>query len=91
MIELEIVKKQKRGEKGKTETIVTQAVRNATNVRNRQKKARDNGFEYVEQIIAANNLDKNKIKDSSLYDFIFFKYLVNIYRIHCPNSDNCYY
>lgn len=51
----------KRGEKGKTETIVTQAVRNATNVRNRQKKARDNGFEYVEQIIAANNLDKNKI------------------------------
>ena len=51
----------KRGEKGKTETIVTQAVRNATNVRNRQKKARDNGFEYVEQIIAANNLDENKI------------------------------
>ena len=51
----------KRGEKGKTETVVTQAVRNATNVRNRQKKARDNGFEYVEQIIAANNLDKNKI------------------------------
>ena len=51
----------KRGEKGKTETIVTQAVRNATNVRNRQKKARDSGFEYVEQIIAANNLDKNKI------------------------------
>ena len=51
----------KSGEKGKTETLVTQAVRNATNVRNRQKKARDNGFEYVEQIIAANNLDKNKI------------------------------
>ena len=51
----------KRGEKGKTEAIVTQAVRNSTNVRNRQKKARDNGFEYVEQIIAANNLDKNKI------------------------------
>ena len=51
----------KRGEKGKTEAIVVQAVRNATNVRNRQKKARDNGFEYVEQIIAANNLDKNKI------------------------------
>ena len=51
----------KRGEKGKTEAVVTQAVRNATNVRNRQKKARDNGFEYVEQIIAANNLDKNKI------------------------------
>ena len=51
----------KRGEKGKTEAVVAQAVRNATNVRNRQKKARDNGFEYVEQIIAANNLDKNKI------------------------------
>lgn len=51
----------KRGEKGKTEAVVVQAVRNATNVRNRQKKARDNGFEYVEQIISANNLDKNKI------------------------------
>ena len=51
----------KRGEKGKAEAVVVQAVRNATNVRNRQKKARDNGFEYVEQIIAANNLDKNKI------------------------------
>ena len=51
----------KRGEKGKTEAVVVQAVRNATNVRNRQKKARDNGFEYVEQIIAANNLNKNKI------------------------------
>ena len=51
----------KRGEKGKTEAVVVQAVRNATNVRNRQKKARDNGFEYVEQIIVANNLDKNKI------------------------------
>lgn len=51
----------KRGEKGKTEAVVVQAVRNATNVRNRQKKARDNGFESVEQIIAANNLDKNKI------------------------------
>ena len=51
----------KRGAKGKTEAVVVQAVRNATNVRNRQKKARDNGFEYVEQIIAANNLDKNKI------------------------------
>lgn len=57
----DIIPSTKRGEKGKTETIVTQAVRNATNVRNRQKKARDNGFEYVEQIIAANNLDKNKI------------------------------
>lgn len=57
----DMISSTKRGEKGKTEAVVVQAVRNATNVRNRQKKARDNGFEYVEQIIAANNLDKNKI------------------------------
>lgn len=60
----------KRGEKGKTETIVTQAVRNATNIRNRQKKARDDGFDYVEKIILEKELDKNKIivveVDSSL-------------------------
>lgn len=51
----------KRGEKGKMETIVTQAVRNATNVRNRQKKARDEGLSYVEKMIIENGLDKNKI------------------------------
>ena len=57
----DLVASTKRGEKGKQETIVTQAVRNSTNIRNRQKKARDNGFDYVEQIIVANNLDNNKI------------------------------
>ena len=57
----DLVASTKRGEKGKQETIVTQAVRNSTNIRNRQKKARDNGFDYVEQIIVANRLDNNKI------------------------------
>lgn len=57
----ELVPSTKRGEKGKMETIVTQAVRNATNVRNRQKKARDDGFAYVEKVILEQGLDKNKI------------------------------
>lgn len=51
----------KRGEKGKTEMIVTQAVRNATNVRNRQKKSRDEGLAYVEKMILDGGLDKNKL------------------------------
>lgn len=51
----------KRGEKGKKEAIVTQAVRNATNVRNRQKKSRDQGLQYVEQLILDNGLLDNKL------------------------------
>lgn len=57
----EMVPSTKRGEKGKEEAIVTQAVRNATNVRNRQKKSRDQGLEYVEQLILQNNLLNNKL------------------------------
>ena len=51
----------KRGCKGQFETIVEQAVRNATNVRNRQKRTRDAGMMEVEKIIAENNLDENKV------------------------------
>ena len=51
----------KRGEKGKTEMVVTQAVRNATNVRNRQKKSRDEGLAYVEKMILDGGLDNNKL------------------------------
>lgn len=51
----------KRGHKGEMETVLEQAVRNATNIRNRQKRDRDQGIEYVESIIQQNNLNDNKI------------------------------
>ena len=51
----------KRGCKGQFETTVEQAVRNATNVRNRQKRTRDAGMMEVEKIIAENNLNDNKV------------------------------
>ena len=57
----ELIPSTKRGEKGKMETIVCQAVRNCVNIKNRQKKLRDEGLKYVEEIIQENELDKNKI------------------------------
>ena len=51
----------KRGCKGQMETLVEQAVRNCTNIKNRQTKARDNTLETVERIIAEDNLLDNKI------------------------------
>lgn len=51
----------KRGCKGQFETIVEQATRNSTNIRNRQKKARDEGMLAVERIILENNLLDNKV------------------------------
>lgn len=51
----------KRGCKGQKESIVEQAVRNCTNIKSRQTKARDNSLETIERLIADNNLLKNKI------------------------------
>lgn len=51
----------KRGCKGQFETVIEQAVRNATNVRNRQKRTRDAGMLAVEQIISENKLYENKV------------------------------
>ena len=51
----------KRGCKGQYETIVEQAVRNCTNIRNRQQKERDKGLEVLEMLIEENNLLENKI------------------------------
>lgn len=51
----------KRGCKGQFETVIEQAVRNATNVRNRQKRTRDAGMAEVERIIEEQELNKNKI------------------------------
>lgn len=51
----------KRGCKGKFETVLEQAVRNGTNVRNRQKRTRDAGMAEVERIIQEQGLEKNKV------------------------------
>lgn len=51
----------KKGCKGQEETIVEQACRNCTNVKNRQTKARDAGLEIIEELIVENNLLENKI------------------------------
>lgn len=51
----------KRGCKGQKEFIVEQAIRNCSNIKSRQTKARDNGVEYIENLIKNNNLLENKI------------------------------
>ena len=60
----------KRGEKGKTETTVTQACRNCTNVKKRQGDSRDAATSAIEQIIKENNLLDNKILVIKLTDEI---------------------
>ena len=51
----------KRGGHGQMEMRVDQAVRNCTNVKNRQTRARDNALETIEKIIEKKNLLDNKI------------------------------
>ena len=51
----------KRGCKGQMETIVEQACRNCTNVKNRQTRARDEALEKIEGIIEKYNLLENKV------------------------------
>ncbi|MEG0371229.1 MAG: DHH family phosphoesterase [Clostridium sp.] len=51
----------KRGHKGQFETIVSQAIRNGANIRNRQKKVRDEGIDHAEKIIEEQSLYKNQI------------------------------
>ena len=51
----------KRGCKGQMEQIVEQSVRNCTNIKNRQTKARDAGVEIIENLIQQNNLLDNKV------------------------------
>ena len=51
----------KRGCKGQYECIVEQAVRNCTNIKNRQTKMRDQGIEYIEDLIQENDLLSNKV------------------------------
>lgn len=51
----------KRGCKSQIETIVEQAVRVCTNVKNRQTKVRDNAVETIERVINEQNLLSKKI------------------------------
>ena len=51
----------KRGGRGQMEMRVEQAVRNCTNIKNRQTKARDAALETIENIIVEKNLLDNKI------------------------------
>ena len=51
----------KRGFKGQFETVVEQACRNCTNIKNRQNKARDNSLKIIEQIIEQEGLLNNQI------------------------------
>lgn len=51
----------KRGEKGKTEKIVTQAIRMCNNVKRAQTTERDNNLTKVKQLIIDNNLLQHKM------------------------------
>lgn len=51
----------KRGHTGEYETVVEQACRNCTNIRNRQNKARDASLEIIEQLIKEESLLENQI------------------------------
>ena len=51
----------KRGFKGTYETVVEQACRNCTNIKNRQNKARDNSLKIIEQIIEQEGLLNKQI------------------------------
>ena len=51
----------KRGCRGQLETVVEQAVRNCTNIKNRQTKTLKASLEIVEKLIEEENLLENKI------------------------------
>ena len=57
----DMVDSTKRGCKGQKERLVDQAIRNCTNIKSRQTKARDNTLATVKQIIKQNNLLNHKI------------------------------
>ena len=57
----DLIPSTKRGCKGQTETVVEQAVRTCTNVKNRQGKAETVGMELVEHLIQDNNMLDHKV------------------------------
>ena len=64
----ELIPSTKRGCKGQMETIVEQACRNCTNIKNRQTKAIDESLNLVESMIEEQNLLENKILMIKLTD-----------------------
>ena len=56
-----IIPSTKRGCKGQTEKLVEQAVRTATNVKNRQTRAQDAAMELIENRIQENNMMEHKV------------------------------
>ena len=57
----QLIPSTKRGFKGQFETVVEQACRNCTNIKNRQNKARDNSLKIIEEIIKEEKLLDNQI------------------------------
>lgn len=58
----EIIPSNKRGHKlGETEKLVDQALRTATNVKNRQTREQEKGMELVENLIEQNNMMQHKV------------------------------
>ena len=58
----EVLPSTKRGHKpGETETLVEQALRVATNVKNRQTRVQDEGLEFLENMIEEQNLLEHKV------------------------------
>lgn len=57
----DVIPSTKRGAKGQTETKVEQSCRNCTNIRNRQNKERDQHLEFIDNLIATNNLLDNPV------------------------------
>lgn len=58
----DIVLSNKRGHKlGETEKLVEQALRTATNVKNRQTRAQDAGMELIEHLIEENHMMEHKV------------------------------
>lgn len=58
----DIVLSNKRGHKlGETEKLVEQALRTATNVKNRQTRAQDAGMELIEYLIEENHMMEHKV------------------------------
>lgn len=58
----DIIPSTKRGHKlGETEKLLEQALRTATNVKNRQTRAQDAGMELIENLIEKNNMMEHKV------------------------------
>lgn len=76
----------KRGCKGQVETRHEQAGRTCVNVKSRQKKAQDNSLNYVEELIAEDNLLDNKILIARVPEDIVDKNLAGLIANQIANK-----